>query len=87
MPYKGIIKGKTIELEDPLPYPEGQPVSVSVVPLAPHLQPGSPAAIRQVMHEPPHLQEADVHILERAMEEGKLPVEQGNVFFNTEEHP
>lgn len=33
MNYKGIAKGKTIELEEPLPYPQGQPVSVSVEPL------------------------------------------------------
>lgn len=30
MTYKGIAKGKTIELEEPLPYSEGQPVSVSI---------------------------------------------------------
>jgi hypothetical protein len=38
---KGIAKGKTIELEEVLPYPEGQPVSVSVEPLEAQLRPDS----------------------------------------------
>jgi hypothetical protein len=80
MTYKGIAKGKTIELEEPLPYPEGQPVSVLVEPLAGQLQPGSPATIRRVMHEPPHLNQEDVDELERVIEEGKLPVHQESVF-------
>ena len=80
MSYRGIAKGKTIELEELLPYPEGQPVSVFVEPLTGQLQAGSPTAIRQVMHEPPHLKWEDVDELERAIEEAKLPVRQGGVF-------
>lgn len=80
MIYKGIAKGKTIELEDRLPYPEGQPVSISVEPFTKQVHPGSPAAIRQVMHEPPHLMWEDVDELERAIEKGKLPVHQDGVF-------
>lgn len=80
MTYKGIARGKTIELEEPLPYPEGQPVSVTVEPLVGKPRPGSPMAIRQVMHEPPHLTWEDVDELERAVEEGKLPVNQESVF-------
>ncbi len=41
---------------------------------------GSPAAIRQAMHEPPHLRWEDVDELEEAIEEGKLPVRQAGVF-------
>lgn len=80
MTYRGIVKGKTIEMEEPLPYSEGQPVSVLVEPLPGQLQGGSPATIRQVMHEPPHLKWEDVDELERAIEEAKLPVHPGNVF-------
>lgn len=80
MIYKGIAKGKTIELEDCLPYPEGQPVSISVEPFTKQVPPGSPAAIRRVMHEPPHLMWEDVDELERAIEKGKLPVHQKGVF-------
>ncbi|MBT9141757.1 MAG: hypothetical protein DDT29_00148 [Dehalococcoidia bacterium] len=80
MTYTGIAKGRTIELEERLPYPEGQPVSISVEPLVGQLYPGSPAAIRQLMHEPPHLRWEDVDELERAIEEGKLPVHQESVF-------
>ncbi len=84
MTYKGIVKGNIIELEESLPYPEGQRVSVSIEPLGGYLPPGSPAAIRQVMHEPPHLQEEDVEILERAIEEGKLLIHHGSVFNESE---
>ncbi|MGH7801157.1 MAG: hypothetical protein ACREOW_11120 [Thermodesulfobacteriota bacterium] len=81
MTYKGVAKGKTIELEEPLPYPEGQPVSVRVEPMEVQPpQPGSPAAIRHVMHEPPHIIWEDVDELERMIEEGRLTVYQGSIF-------
>jgi hypothetical protein len=35
MTYKGVAKGKIIELEEALPYSEGQAVSVSVEALRP----------------------------------------------------
>jgi hypothetical protein len=78
--YKGVVKGKFIELEEPLPYPDGQPLSVSVEPWVGQLYPGSPAAVRQVMHEPPHLRWEEVDELERAMATGKLPVHHAGVF-------
>jgi hypothetical protein len=71
MSYKGIAKGKIID---------GQPVSISVEPFVERVHPGSPVAVRQVMHEPPHLRWEDVDELERAIEEGKLPVHQQSVF-------
>ncbi|MCL0075754.1 hypothetical protein M1O17_02605 [Dehalococcoidia bacterium] len=80
MTYKGIAKGKTIELDERLPYPEGQPVSISVEPFKGQVHAGSPAAIRQAVHEPPHLRWEDVDELERVIEEGKLPVHQESVF-------
>ena len=80
MTYIGVAKGRTIELEEELPYPEGQPVRISVELFAGQPHPGSPAAIRRVMHEPPHLRQEDVAELEQAIEEGKLPVRQKSVF-------
>ena len=80
MIYKGIAKGKTIELETLLPYPEGQAIRVSVEPLSAQFSSGSPDLIRQAMHEPPHLSSGEVDELEQAMEAGKLPVRQEGVF-------
>ena len=80
MIYRGVIRGKVIELDTLLPYPEGQPVSVSVEPLSAQLRPGSPEAIRQGMCQPPHLNSEDVRELERAIAEGKLPVRLESVF-------
>lgn len=80
MNYKGIVKGKTIELEESLPYADGQPVRVLVEPLIGQPQAGSPVVVRQAMHEPPRLKWKDVDELERAIEEAKLPVGQEGVF-------
>lgn len=80
MSYKGIAKGKIIELEEPLPYPEGQVVNISVEPFMERLHPGTSVAVRKVMHEPPHLRWEDVDELERVIEEGKLPVHKQSVF-------
>ena len=80
MSYKGIAKGKLIELEEPLPFSEGQLVIVLVEALAGQPQAGSPTLIRQAMHEPPQLTAEAVDELERAIEEAKLPVRQVGVF-------
>ncbi len=74
MTFKGIAKGKIIEIEEPLPYSEGQPVNVSLEPLCPEVQPGSPVAILKVMRNLPEFNPEDVDELEQAIERGRLPV-------------
>jgi hypothetical protein len=74
MTYRGIARGKTIELEKPVPYPSGQAVTVSVEPCASATPSGSPSAVRQAMTEPPHPDPRDVDELEQAIAEGALPV-------------
>ena len=74
MTYRGIAKGKIIELEVSLPYSEGQPVSVSIEPFGPENQPGSPAAILKVLRALPHISAEAVDALEQLIEQGKLPV-------------
>jgi hypothetical protein len=69
---KGIIKGKTIELEESLPYSDGQSVNVMVDIYAE--QAGLADTLRKVMHESPHLQWVDVDTLEREIEKAKLPI-------------
>ena len=80
MTYLGVVKGKTIELNEPLPFREGQSVSVSVEPVAESLPLGSPARLLRALHEPPHVTADDVDALMRAIEEGKLPVNPKGVF-------
>ena len=75
MTYKGLAKGKIIELEEPLPYCEGQPVTVSVELSEGEQQQGSPLAILQVLQQLPDLQSADIDELERVIEQGRLPVQ------------
>ena len=74
MTYKGVAKGKIIELEEALPYSDGQAVSVSVEALHPDLQPGSAPAILRVMRSLPDLNPDDVDELERLIRKGRLPV-------------
>jgi hypothetical protein len=74
MTYKGVAKGKIIELEEALPYSDGQAVSVSVEALHPDLQPGSAAAILRVMRSLPDLNPDDIDELERLIRQGRLPV-------------
>jgi len=80
MIYRGVVKGKVIELEEPLPYPEGQSVSIWVEISNGEIHSGSPSALRRVMHEPPHLRCEDVDELERLIEEGKIPMRHESVF-------
>ena len=80
MTYKGVAKGKIIELEEPLPYSEGQPVSVSIEPLRGDYQAGSPAAILKAMRDLPRLNPEDVDELERVIEQGRLPVRMQGLF-------
>ena len=74
MTYKGLAKGKIIELEEPLPYCEGQPVTVSVDLSEAEQEQGSPLAILQVLQQLPDLQSVDIDELERVIKEGRLPV-------------
>lgn len=80
MTYRGIAKGKTIELNESLPYRNGQEVAVSVEPVAEQPPRGSPTAVREAMHKPPHLLPEDVEELEKAIERGKLAVRSEGVF-------
>jgi hypothetical protein len=74
MTYKGVAKGKIIELEEALPYSEGQAVNVSVEALRPEVPPGSASAILKVMRSLPDLDPHAVDELEQLISQGRLPV-------------
>lgn len=80
MTYKGIAKGRIIELEQPLPYEEGRRVTVSVEPTEESTGAGSSGLLLRTLREPPQLSSTDVDELERAIEAGRLPVRQTGVF-------
>jgi hypothetical protein len=73
MTYKGIAKGRIIELEEALPYSDGQAVSVSVETLPPDLQPGSVPAILKVMRSLPDLNPDDIDELEQLISKEDCP--------------
>ena len=63
-----------IELDQPLPFADGQAVNVRVEPVDVEAQPGSPALILDAMRSAPHLVGEDVDAFDRALAEGRLPV-------------
>jgi hypothetical protein len=85
MRYKGIAKGKFIELEETLPYSEGQPVNVSIEPFDREFQPGSPVAILKTMRNLPRINPKDVDELEHVIEQGRLPVREKDLFGGKEQ--
>ncbi len=74
MTYKGLAKGKIIELEKSLPYCDGQPIAVSVEPIPPDLQPGSPQSILKVLQNLPAIPVEDVDEMEQSIKRGSLPI-------------
>lgn len=80
MTYKGIVRGKVIELEGQVVLPEGTEVEVVVKERQPeelassgHPK-GSPQAILAALDTPPRCTPEDVDALLQAIEQGKRPV-------------
>lgn len=80
MTIRGRIRGKMIELAELLPYAEGQEVTVSIEPTFPPATSGSPETVLEALRRPPHVDSETVDLLDRLIEEGKLPVGAGGIF-------
>lgn len=74
MTLKGKARGRLIELDEALPFPDGARVSVTVTPERPQLRKGSPKLLLQIMRELPPVDSETVAEFERAIEAGSLPV-------------
>jgi hypothetical protein len=77
MLYKGIVKGKTIELEGPPPFPQGSAVTVSIEHCDADLPPGSPSLVRKAMNAAPKLSREDVDELDRSIAEVRVLIRDG----------
>jgi hypothetical protein len=77
MNYRGLLKGNTIELAERLPFPDGQPLRVSVEAWPAPPRAGSPQAVRRAMHASPHLSRGAVDELEAAIAQGRIPMNDG----------
>lgn len=84
MTYKGLAKGRIIELEKPLPYCDGRPVTVSVQPFPLEPQLGSPQAILKVLQTMPNIAKESVDELENLIKQGSLPVRPQGEFDGSE---
>ena len=85
MTYRGIARGNAIELDEPLPFAEGQAVRVDVEAVSPAPERGSIAALLQAIREGPHLSDGDVDALLEQIELGKQPVNYQGVFDDVHE--
>ena len=77
MVLRGIVKGKTIELDAPLPFPEGEAIRVTVERL-----PANDVvdAALLAVKEPPHLSREDIEAFNRSLNESRLPMSEGGIF-------
>lgn len=66
----GVVKGKTVVLQEQAELQEGAVVLVTPLNVAK----GSPQAVLAAMDAPPHIKPADVAELMRCIKEGKRPV-------------
>lgn len=80
MTIRGTIRGRTIELLEPLPFADGQEVTVSILNECQGPPIGSPAAVLEAMRSPPHIDSETVDLLERLIAEGQLPPSKGDIF-------
>lgn len=71
--------GRLVPLE-PVDLVEGAEFQIEVDESALAAGKGSPAAILAAMRRPPHVDQIDVDELERAIEDGKLPVRSEGIF-------
>ncbi len=77
MSYTGWIKGRTIELDEPLPFADGQAVKVSVERVESVVRAGSPRAVLEASRQSPHLSPASVAALDAAITAARLPSSDG----------
>jgi len=80
MTVRGTARGRTIELDEALPFPSGQLLDVQVQPRATDAPLGSPARLLEAVRQPPHVNSDDTAELERAIESGKLPASGRGIF-------
>lgn len=69
MTYKGIVRGKVIELKGSAVLPEGTEVEIVIAEPS-----GSPEALHEALAAPPRCTPEDVTALSEAIAQGKRPV-------------
>ena len=80
MTVRGTARGRTIELEEALPFPSGQQLNIHVQPLENGVALGSPVRLLEAVRRPPHVTPGEAAELENAIRDGKLPTSDRGVF-------
>jgi hypothetical protein len=82
MTLRGKARGRLIELDEELPFPEGSSLSITVAPEEPGMRKGSPRLLLAIMKELPKLDPGIVDEFERGITESKLPVKDDPCLFS-----
>jgi hypothetical protein len=77
---RGIAKGRLIELDERLPYADGQPLNVTVEPLNAEACLGTPAALLEALRRGPRVEPATLDDLDQVIERGRRPAGNSGVF-------
>jgi hypothetical protein len=78
--------GKVLVPEQPVDLPVGKSLHLDVRE-AEELRPGSPAAAKALMLQPPHVSSEDVDALEQAIKAGRMPVRYDGIFDEPRKQP
>ena len=79
--------GRVLVPDQPVDLPSGQPLEIQVRPITgqdPSQVPGSPQAILRTLSENAPVEPGAIEEMNREIEEGKLPVQQGGIFDESE---
>ena len=80
MTVRGKARGKTIELDEALPFPAGQPLDIHIEPATAEAAIGSPARLLEAVRQPPHVSAEDAAEFQRAIQSGTLVPDERGVF-------
>jgi hypothetical protein len=80
MTVRGTARGRTIELDEALPFPSGQKLNIDIQPLETGALLGSPARLLEAVRQPPHISPEEAAELESAIQSGRLSTGDRGVF-------
>jgi len=87
MVLRAHFDGKVLIPVEPVDLPRNKLLEIDVREVEQELRPGSPAAVKKLMHELPHVSSDIVDEWERAIAQGNIPVRYEGVFDDLREEP
>ena len=79
MTYTGVARGRTIELDEGVPYSDGQSVKIAIEPIPATVKNSTPHEVLAAVRSLPDIDLEDIAELERTIAFGMMPVEARSV--------